>query len=278
MITSRISIGEIIGQSWKVLLSRIWFLLAISIVTCAVPKIPDLISVFVGSSRDWSILILILQGYIAIGVINVILKVARQQKATLADLLFIRPQTLFSCFIASVCSIFIALIGLLPLIIPGFYLAIKWSQVLYFVVDKRAGPLEAMGMSWKATKGSGADLFGLSIVLGLICIGILCGMVGAAKLMGLFGTILGLLGVILFSMIVPLAFAVAYIKLTESPGPIPLSYNECIEFISTMRNASDLDDLNTKVYYALSRWPNYEREITAEYEISKAAICEWNPA
>ncbi len=41
---------------------------------------------------------------------------------------------------------------------------------------------------------------------------------------------------------------------------------------------ANLDDLNTKVYYALSRWPHYEREITADYEISKAAICERNPA
>jgi hypothetical protein len=66
-----------------------------------------------------------------------------------------------------VMSIAIGL-GLVALLIPGIFLAIKWSMTFPAIVAERAGPFAAMGRSWDLTRGHWWRTFGTLLVVLLI--------------------------------------------------------------------------------------------------------------
>lgn len=69
--------------------------------------------------------------------------------------------------------------GLILFIIPGIYLAIKYSLVTYFIIDKDINIKEAFKMSAEATKGTKLRILGLFITTGLLTFaGLLCFLVG----------------------------------------------------------------------------------------------------
>jgi hypothetical protein len=59
-------------------------------------------------------------------------------------------------------------LGLVALVIPGIFLAIKWSMTFPAIVAERAGPFEAMGRSWELTRGHWWRTFGTLLVVLLI--------------------------------------------------------------------------------------------------------------
>jgi uncharacterized membrane protein len=58
--------------------------------------------------------------------------------------------------------------GLILLIVPGIYWAIKYQFVSQLIVDKNLGPIEALKVSGKITEGYKYWLLGFGIILGLI--------------------------------------------------------------------------------------------------------------
>jgi uncharacterized membrane protein len=62
----------------------------------------------------------------------------------------------------------IVTIGVIFLIAPGVYLAIRFQLFAYLIVDKNLGVIESFKESWRLTEGKVGNLF----VLGLILIGI----------------------------------------------------------------------------------------------------------
>jgi Membrane domain of glycerophosphoryl diester phosphodiesterase len=59
-------------------------------------------------------------------------------------------------------------LGLVALVIPGVFLAIKWSMTFPAIVAERAGPFAAMGRSWELTRGHWWRTFGALLVVVLI--------------------------------------------------------------------------------------------------------------
>jgi hypothetical protein len=59
-------------------------------------------------------------------------------------------------------------LGLVALVIPGVFLAIKWSMTFPAIVAERAGPFQAMGRSWELTRGHWWRTFGALLVVVLI--------------------------------------------------------------------------------------------------------------
>jgi hypothetical protein len=59
-------------------------------------------------------------------------------------------------------------LGLIALLIPGIFLAIKWSMTFPAIVAERAGPFKAMGRSWDLTRGHWWRTFGTLLVVVLI--------------------------------------------------------------------------------------------------------------
>jgi hypothetical protein len=59
-------------------------------------------------------------------------------------------------------------LAFIAIIIPGVFLAVKWSMTYAAIVAERAGPFSAMGRSWALTRGHWWRTFGTLVVLGLI--------------------------------------------------------------------------------------------------------------
>ena len=59
-------------------------------------------------------------------------------------------------------------IGLVLILVPGIFLAVKWSMTFAVIVAERAGPFRAMGRSWTLTRGHWWRTFGTLAVVGLL--------------------------------------------------------------------------------------------------------------
>jgi uncharacterized membrane protein len=82
-------------------------------------------------------------------------------------------------FVSSLVYGLIVLGGLILLIVPGVIWSIKYGYYMYFIIEKNAGPIEALKMSAKLTDGAKSQLFILGIILGLInLLGMLCLFIG----------------------------------------------------------------------------------------------------
>jgi hypothetical protein len=74
----------------------------------------------------------------------------------------------FNMLIAASLVLLIVLGGLVLLIIPGIYWGIRFSQFQYFIIDKDAGIIESLKMSWAATDGYSLKLLVLYLIIGFI--------------------------------------------------------------------------------------------------------------
>jgi hypothetical protein len=108
----------------------------------------------------------------------------------------------------SAASPVLLVVGFLIVVAVAILLGVRLSQFPYVIVDRNAGPIQALQTSWELTRGRTLVLFGLMIVAGLIAMSgiILC-------IVGLFFT-------------VPLSYllyACTYVALNgEVPGGIVL--------------------------------------------------------
>jgi hypothetical protein len=59
-------------------------------------------------------------------------------------------------------------IGLVLLLVPGIFLAVKWSMTFPAIVAERAGPFAALRRSWELTRGHWWRTFGTLLVVVLI--------------------------------------------------------------------------------------------------------------
>lgn len=87
-------------------------------------------------------------------------------------------------FVSALLTLFGTAFGLILLIIPGFYLAARWSLASPLVIGEDLGAVSAMSESWRRTKGSAGTILVCYLLLGLVFIG------GAIA----FGAIVALVG------------------------------------------------------------------------------------
>lgn len=100
-------------------------------------------------------------------------------KESKVSMIFGEAGKLFWAVVASIIVFIIVLIGLLFLIIPGIYLAIRLSAVIPALVDRNMSVTEAINYSFKITRGNVLIIFVLwliAIIGGAIAILITCGM------------------------------------------------------------------------------------------------------
>jgi len=142
------------------------------------------------------------------GLTRYMLKLARGQQANFGEIFAGGP--FIACLLASLLLGLGVGLGLLLLIVPGIVLAIGWSYWMYLVVDRGRGPVDALGTSWKITRGFKWPLFGLMLLFIPI-------------------TILGLLacgvGVLVAMPVCQLAMAYVYLKLTGEEPVLPPKYS-----------------------------------------------------
>ncbi len=123
---------------------------------------------------------------------------------------------------ATIIMIIALTAGLIALIIPGIFIALKLSLAPYAVVVDRLGPIEAMEKSWKITKNNLLSIFLLGIVIFLpafaisFIIGIMAGvspLAGAPQAANAYADILSSLIATFFAGLYTVSMALVYKKL-----------------------------------------------------------------
>ena len=93
-------------------------------------------------------------------------------------------------------------VGLILLIVPGFYVALRFGFFLTAIVDRNLGPVEALKYSYRITANNGFNLLGLWLMLMLVA---------------LAGVLALLVGLVVAIPVVTLAIVLAYRFLQYGP-------------------------------------------------------------
>ncbi|MBM3791956.1 MAG: hypothetical protein FJW35_16615, partial [Acidobacteria bacterium] len=155
-----VPIGESIAFGWRATWDNFWSWFLVVIVGGLVGWIP-----IVGS-------------LIHAGFVRITLNVYDGGEPEVGSL-FSEWRVWLRMFFGTILYALVVLAGLILLIIPGIYWAVKYIYVPYFIVDKDLGILESFSASGELTQGAKLELFLLWILLGLInMLGALCCGVG----------------------------------------------------------------------------------------------------
>lgn len=201
MATKGFFIGEAIKFGWQILKKNLWFFIVLLILAFVTQSIPAILQGFaepavmqsppgqnvVVQHKSLSFILgiihYIISLIISVGLIKVSLNFVDHGKAKWRELYTSFPR-IWSYFIASLLYGLLIIAGLILLVFPAFIWGARYGLFPYFVVDKKAGPIEALKMSAQTTMGAKWDLVGFYCVtvllnlLGLFCI-----------IIGLFATI-----------------------------------------------------------------------------------------
>jgi uncharacterized membrane protein len=103
---------------------------------------------------------------IQLGAYNLMLRIVDGKQATIKDLYTYSDMAMkiVRNIVAGIIVGVIVLGGLILLIVPGIYLGIRLMFFTYYIVDKDAGVMDSIKMSWELTKGGVINLFFLSIL------------------------------------------------------------------------------------------------------------------
>ncbi len=140
---------------------------------------------------------------LGVSLIKIYLKYVRGDKTLEYGDLFVGARDLKLLFMFVLTQAIygvIVLFGLVLLIVPGIYFAIKYSFATVLVLDRKVGPFEALKMSGKMTDGVKMDL----LVYALLAFGVMA--------LGTFALLVGLLAAI---PVVYLASSYIYLNLLK---------------------------------------------------------------
>lgn len=195
------SIGAAYSHAWNILKADFWTLLLIGFVAWLLGgAIGGALGRIGGAGGAISTIYQILVGTpISFGAAYAWLRAVRGQKPEVADLFVPFQRNWISCVLAGLLWEIIILVGLVLLIIPGIFLAVRLSFVPFLVVDEGLGPVEALSESFRRTSGYGWTIFG-AFILAIIVV--------------IVGLILLIVGSIPATMLVYLAFASLFAAIT----------------------------------------------------------------
>jgi hypothetical protein len=120
----------------------------------------------------------ILELFLGLGLARIGLNIVSDKPVDIG-MLFGEGRKLGSAILASILYALMVIVGLVLLVVPGIYLALRFGQYKYAIVDKDLGAIDALKYSAKITQGNLLNLFGLGVVCFLIVIaGLLALVVG----------------------------------------------------------------------------------------------------
>jgi uncharacterized membrane protein len=128
---------------------------------------------------DWIVQVIgsVIEIYLSMGIIHIALKIYRKEAIAVRDM-FLGWEYFWKTIISAILVGLTVLAGFILLIVPGIVWWVTYMFYSYFVVDKKAGPVEAMKLSRKITVGERWHILGFALVTilanlaGLILLGI----------------------------------------------------------------------------------------------------------
>ena len=167
-------IREAVTFGWGVAKKNLLFFLKVFAVLTLVGVTPQVIT---SIWKDQPIFLVVLIAIIFsgirlitdLGLIKISLNFADSASSKLGTLFsYTNWKTLLHFFIAGLLYNLMVGVGLVLLIVPGIYLAIRFGYFGYLIADKNLGPIDAFKESTKLTRGVKWQLFKFGFLLGLI--------------------------------------------------------------------------------------------------------------
>ena len=203
---------EAIKYGWGIMKANLWYFVGILIVAWLVTGIPGALADHF-QNNDMGLLAFlfniitgVLRVIISIGMIKIALKFLAEEKPEFMELF--RFQGNFWRMVGgSILYGLIVVAGLILLIVPGIYWAIKFQWFGYLIVDQKLGPINALKKSAEMTRTVKWQLLGFALVIaGINILGFLC------LFIGLFATVPTTL----------MAYASVYRKLLDQTASTPV--------------------------------------------------------
>lgn len=210
MSTSRFTIGQVIGAGWATFKEHAGFLIGALIVGGLLYGIPSLIASLTMEDYPavgflFNIISIVISWLVTLGWIRIALN-ALDKKPLQLSLLWNSTNVFFRYVGANILVTLLTAVGFILLIIPGIIVALRYSLISYYIVDKNQGVTEAMRSSWEATRDSTWNLFLLYLVFGVI---------GIVACIPLF------LGLLIALPVIFIAQAYVYRQLSSHAAPAP---------------------------------------------------------
>ena len=209
-----LSIGECIRFGWETFKKRPGILIGAFVLTMLLPSIPGILfpspEVAPGvppppptTAEMIAALISVVIGiFVTIGMTTFALR-AHDDIASVKIGDLWNPQPFWRFLGAEILAGIIIFVGFLLLVVPGVIASLGLCFVLYIVIDRGAGPINALKESWRITKGNKWQLF--LFVLALIGLNLL-------------GLLLLIVGVLVTGPVTWLALTHAYRTLSSQAG------------------------------------------------------------
>jgi uncharacterized membrane protein len=122
---------------------------------------------------------MVLGTVVNLGMMQICLRYCDGQTGELSEL-FTPAKLFLRYFLASFIYFVAVVLGLVLLVAPGIWLAVRLSYYDYLIVDKEMGPIESLKASFTLTRGAFWDLLWFLLVVLLLDIaGLLCLVVGS---------------------------------------------------------------------------------------------------
>lgn len=204
----RFSKPEALRFGWDVWKNNIGFFIKVLLIVFLVQIVAGLASVHMENKT--SLLMVFVNIFynvvgiiISMGFVKISLGFWDGKKPEIGDLFNVYPL-FFIFLLASILYGLMVCGGLILLIIPGIILGIQFQFFSYFIIDQKAGPIEALKKSAQLTRGVKFELF----IFNMMVLGI--------NLLGIFALFVGVLITIPVTMV---ASAFVYRKLLETARP-----------------------------------------------------------
>ncbi len=171
----------LIKEAWELVKKNAKFIAILMVAFVVYQIVQGVVQGFFGEGLLASLVSLgftVLTLFFQIGFIKIILKLIDGHKAEISEL-WAYPQYLLRMIGATIVYTIIIVIGFILLIIPGIYLALRLQFYSYYIVDKNAGALDSLRMSWKATDKNVINIFlFMLLIIGINILGALALLVG----------------------------------------------------------------------------------------------------
>lgn len=206
--TNLFVLDEVIGYAWGTFKKKPLKIVGFFLLVYIICFLNSFLFPLLFSGLGNSLLILVIPqvegwivNYIAdIAIVAFVLSVLGNKKSFVLKSLT-DPKLILNVVLGSLLGGLIVILGFILLVVPGIYFAIRLTYVIYFLVDQKTGPIEAIKRSWKLTKGHFFSILGLYLVLVLV---------------NLFGMLLLLLGLLITIPVTYIAIAYTYKKLSKN--------------------------------------------------------------
>ena len=99
-----------------------------------------------------------------LALVSLYLASGRGEKQTFSEAASAGIRHYVDGFIASILVVLLLAVSLLALVIPFFFVLPRLQLVMYYIVDRDMGPLEAIRASWHDSKGHSINIWGIIAV------------------------------------------------------------------------------------------------------------------